>query len=116
VSILDFTARRAVLQQRFVDNSTLTTKRLLALETRTFEAGVLDCRQKEMLGLMASLVLRCEDCIMYHVIECRRQGLSYEELKELLDIALMVGGSITIPHIRRIHEYWHELEQAAGDL
>lgn len=115
MSIRDFSAQRAVLQQRFVDHSTLTTKRLLALETRTFEAGVLDCRQKEMLGLMASLVLRCEDCIQYHVIECRKQGVSYDELKELLDIALMVGGSITIPHIRRIHAYWEELD-TAGDL
>lgn len=114
MSILDFTDERAGLQQRFVDNSSLLGKRLLALETRTFEAGVLDCKQKEMLGLMASLVLRCEDCIMYHVIECRKQGVSYEELKELLDIALMIGGSITIPHLRRIHKYWEELESAAG--
>lgn len=113
-SILDFSRERAPLQERFIENSSLLGKRMLALETRTFEAGALDCRQKEMLGLMASLVLRCEDCIQYHVIECRRQGVSLVQLRELLDIALMIGGSITIPHIRRIHLYWEELEQNPG--
>lgn len=70
----------------------------------------MDRKIKEMMGLVASLVLRCEDCIKYHLIQCHDQGVSSKELEEILSITLIVGGSITIPHIRRAVSFWEDLQ------
>lgn len=83
--------------------------RLYNLDTNTYAAGALDIKTKEMLGLVASMVLRCDDCIKYHVGKCHEIGLSTEELYEVFAVANIVGGTIVIPHTRRAAEYWEEL-------
>ena len=79
----------------------LTIKRFFALDARAYEDGALPARTKELLGLVASLVLRCDDCITYHVVRCREEGVSEAELFDAASVALVVGGSIVIPHLRR---------------
>ena len=73
---------------------------------KTYEAGTLDKKSKELLGFVASLVLRCDDCILYHTIECHKAGVTSEELAEAVSIGMLVGGSITIPHVRRAMDVW----------
>jgi len=81
--------------------ATLTTKRFFNLDGAAYKAGALDVKTKELLGLVASMVLRCDDCIAYHIDQCISVGVTDEELWECFDIALIVGGSIVIPHMRR---------------
>lgn len=88
---------------------TLVTKRFFRLDGQTYEPGALDAKTKELLGLVASAVLRCDDCIAYHIDQCVHAGLRDEEIWEALDVALIVGGSIVIPHLRRGVEF---LDQA----
>ena len=92
------------MNQRILSAGNLGIKRFFALDSRAYEKGVLDVKTKELMGLVASTVLRCNDCITYHVIRCIQEGVSDEELLEALNVALIVGGSITIPHIRRAVE------------
>ncbi|GAB4383394.1 MAG: carboxymuconolactone decarboxylase family protein [Phycisphaerales bacterium] len=89
--------------------ATLVTRRFFSLDTKAYEPGALPVPTKEMLGLVASMVLRCDDCIAYHIDRCIAEGVSDEELFEVFDIALIVGGSIVIPHLRRAVEF---LDQA----
>jgi len=105
----EFRAYRERMNERILENATLTTKRFFNLDTRCYEDGALDARTKEMLGLSASMVLRCDDCIAYHVIRCVELGVKREELLEIFDVGLIVGGSIVIPHLRRAHELLDEL-------
>jgi AhpD family alkylhydroperoxidase len=93
---------------------TLVTKRFIGLDTRAYQDGALPAMTKEMLGLVASAVLRCDDCVAYHIDRCVSLGVSDEELWETLDIALVVGGSIVIPHLRRAIEFLDEARAAAG--
>lgn len=88
-------------------------KRYFSLDNQTYREGALTVREKEMLGLVASLVLRCDDCIKYHIIKCHEAGVTSEELAEALNVGVVVGGTITIPHLRRALSLWDELE--AGD-
>jgi len=92
------------MNARILSAGNLGIKRFFALDSRAYEKGVLDVKTKELLGLVASTVLRCNDCITYHIIRCVQEGVSNEEVFEALNIALVVGGSITIPHIRRAAE------------
>lgn len=87
---------------------TLITKRFFSLDTQTYQPGALDAKTKELLGLVASMVLRCDDCVAYHVDQCVRSGVRDEELWEAFDVALIVGGSIVIPHLRRAVEFLDE--------
>jgi AhpD family alkylhydroperoxidase len=87
----------------------LTIKRFFALDTRAYEEGALPARTKELLGLVASLVLRCDDCITYHVVRCREEGVSDAELFDAFSVALVVGGSIVVPHLRRAVALLEEL-------
>ena len=96
-----FRAFRERMNSRIMDVGPLETKRFFALDTRAYDAGTLDVPTKELLGLVASLVLRCDDCVTYHLIRCKEEGLSDEQLREALHIGLVVGGSIVIPHLRR---------------
>jgi len=89
------------MNERILSAGNLGIKRFFALDSRAYEKGVLDDKTKEMMGLVASTVLRCSDCITYHVIRCVQEGVSDDEFFEALNVALIVGGSITIPHIRR---------------
>lgn len=111
----DFHAFRARLNDRILGagpdgrpGGTLVTKRFFTLDTKAYEAGAIDAKNKELLGLVASAVLRCDDCIAYHVDRCVECGATDEELWETLDIALVVGGSIVIPHLRQAIEFLDE--------
>ena len=97
----EFRRYREHMNARILSAGNLGIKRFFALDSRAYEQGALDVKTKELLGLTASTVLRCNDCITYHVARCVQEGVSDEELFEALNVALVVGGSITIPHIRR---------------
>lgn len=97
----EFKRYREKMNERILSAGNLGIKRFFALDTRAYEKGALNVKTKEMMGLVASTVLRCNDCITYHVIRCVQEKVSDKELFEALNIALIVGGSITIPHIRR---------------
>jgi AhpD family alkylhydroperoxidase len=104
VDLKAFNDYRKKMNERILSTDNLEIKRFWALDSRAYEAGALDERTKELLGLATSMVLRCEDCVDYHVIRCVQLGVTDEELLEALNVALVVGGSITIPHIRRAVE------------
>ncbi|MCF6171920.1 MAG: carboxymuconolactone decarboxylase family protein [Bacteroidales bacterium] len=84
-------------------------KRIFNVDTNAYLPGALDVKTKEMLGLLASMVLKCDDCVFYHLEKCHEQGVSTEELLEVFGIANLVGGTIVIPHTRRAMEFWEEL-------
>jgi AhpD family alkylhydroperoxidase len=100
-----------MMNKRILSTGNLGIKRFFALDSRAYEKGVLEVKTKEMMGLVASTVLRCNDCITYHVIRCVQEGVSDEALLEALNVALVVGGSITIPHIRRAVETLDECRE-----
>ncbi len=102
---------RERMNERILAEKHQQINRFFALDTRTYEAGALDVRTKEMLGLVASLVLRCDDCISYHVIQCKREGVTRAEFFEIFNVGLIVGGSIVIPHLRRAVDLLDELEK-----
>lgn len=110
----EFNAYRQRMNEVILSKNNLVMKRLWNLDTNTYEAGALDTRTKEMLGLVASMVLRCDDCIKYHLGKCQEQGISTEELYEVFAVANIVGGTIVIPHTRRAAEYWEELQNNPG--
>jgi len=97
----EFRRYRERMNKRLLSVENLGIKRFFALDSRAYRKGVLPVKTKELLGLVASTVLRCNDCITYHVIRCVEEGVSDEEFLEAFNVALVVGGSITIPHIRR---------------
>lgn len=110
-SISDFNAFREKMNQRIFAAGNLTVNRFFALDGRTYEPGALDTRTKEMLGLSASMVLRCDDCITYHIIRCHEEGVTEEQFMEIFSVALIVGGSIVIPHLRRAMARLEELKE-----
>lgn len=97
----EFDRYRAAMNEKLLGSNHLGIKRFFALDTQAYEAGALDKRTKELLGLVASTVLRCDDCITYHVKQCAGVGVTREEFLDAFNVALVVGGSITIPHLRR---------------
>jgi AhpD family alkylhydroperoxidase len=105
----EFNDYRSKMNEVILSKDNLVIKRLFNLDTQTYAAGALDVKTKEMLGLVASMVLRCDDCIRYHLGKCREQGCSTEEIYEIFAVANIVGGTIVIPHTRRGAEYWEEL-------
>lgn len=109
-SLAEFKAFRERMNAEILGENNLVMNRFFALDGRAYEAGALDVRTKELLGLVASLVLRCDDCITYHVVRCREEGITRAEMFETLSVGLVVGGSITIPHLRRAVARWTELE------
>ncbi|MBS4056203.1 MAG: carboxymuconolactone decarboxylase family protein [Bacteroidetes bacterium] len=86
-------------------------KRIYSLDTLTYQAGALDERTKELLGLVASMVLKCDDCIYYHLQQCHKLGVSTEEIMEVFGVANLVGGTIVVPHTRRALEFWEALSE-----
>ena len=100
-SLAEFRAFREQMNQTILTAGNLTINRFFALDGRAYEAGALGVKTKEMLGLVSSMVLRCDDCITYHVVRCREEGVTQEEFLEIFSVALIVGGSIVIPHLRR---------------
>jgi AhpD family alkylhydroperoxidase len=105
----EFNTYRQNMNEVILGKNNLVIKRLWNLDTNTYEEGALDKRTKEMLGLVASMVLRCDDCIKYHLGKCRELLISTEEIYEIFSVANIVGGTIVIPHTRRAAEYWEEL-------
>ncbi|HYD01973.1 MAG TPA: carboxymuconolactone decarboxylase family protein [Phycisphaerales bacterium] len=110
----DFRSFRARLNERILSDDpdrpggTLNTKRFFTLDGNCYKAGALDVKTKELLGLVASMVLRCDDCISYHIVQCVDAGCTDQELWECFDVALIVGGSIVIPHLRRAVDFLDE--------
>lgn len=102
----DFKKERKKLQELMLSKADRSMKRFLALDSDIYDDGALDRKTKELLGLVASTVLRCDDCISYHLSTCKDLGVTDEELTEAFDVALVVGGSICIPHIRRAFRTW----------
>lgn len=107
--IQEFNEYRAKMNEVILSKNNLVMKRLWNLDTNTYEAGALDTKTKEMLGLVASMVLRCDDCIKYHLGKAFEQGVTTEQVYEIFAVANIVGGTIVIPHTRRAAEYWEEL-------
>ena len=104
VDLKAFNEYRKRMNERILGSDNLEIKRFWALDSRAYEEGALPANTKELLGLVASAVLRCNDCIDYHLIQCVEAGFSDEELYEALNVALVVGGSIVIPHLRHAFE------------
>jgi AhpD family alkylhydroperoxidase len=108
-SIQGFNDYRQKMNDVILSKDNLVLKRLWNLDTNTYEDGALDKKTKEMLGLVASMVLRCDDCIKYHLQKCHELGLSTDEVYEIFAVANIVGGTIVIPHTRRCAEFWEAL-------
>ena len=109
----EFQAFRAAMNEKILARGTTTTRRFFNLDAKAYEAGALDAKTKELLGLSASMALRCDDCIAYHVDQAVKAGASDEELFETFDVALIVGGSIVIPHLRRAVEFLEQCRAGA---
>lgn len=108
-SVSEFNAYRAKMNDKILAADNKVLKRLFNLDTNTYADGALDVKTKEMLGLVASMVLRCDDCIKYHLGKAHEEGVTSEQIFEVFAIANIVGGTIVIPHTRRAVEYWEEL-------
>ena len=111
----EFNSYRSRMNDRILQDNSKIIKRIFNLDTNAYTEGALDKKTKELLGLVASAVLRCDDCIKYHLEASHKAGLSWEEVQEALGIATLVGGTIVIPHLRRAYEFWDALEAAAED-
>lgn len=109
----EFNSYRSVMNEKILQEDNKVLKRFFNLDTNAYQDGALDSTTKELLGLVASMVLRCDDCIRYHLGKCFDQGVNKEQVYEVFAIANLVGGSICIPHTRRAVEYWEALEQEA---
>jgi len=109
--IAEFTDFRKRMNERILAEPNQVIRRFFALDTQAYQAGALDVKTKELLGLAASMVLRCDDCISYHVAQCKDAGVSRDEMFETFSVALVVGGSIVIPHLRRAVDFLDKLEQ-----
>jgi AhpD family alkylhydroperoxidase len=107
--VQEFNDYRTRMNEVILSKDNLVIKRLWNLDTNTYAEGALSTQTKEMLGLVASMVLRCDDCIKYHLGKCYDEGISTEQIYEIFAVANIVGGTIVIPHTRRAAEYWEEL-------
>jgi AhpD family alkylhydroperoxidase len=108
--VAEFTAFRKRMNERILAEPNQVVRRFFALDTQTYQAGALDVKTKELLGLVASMVLRCDDCISYHVAQCKEAGVNRDEMFEAFSVGLVVGGSIVIPHLRRAVDFLDRLE------
>ena len=108
--VQEFNDYRSKMNDKLANSDNKVIKRIFNLDTNAFKEGHLPVKTKELLGLVASTVLRCDDCIAYHLETCYKEGVSKEEVLETLSIATLVGGTIVIPHLRRAYEFWEALE------
>ncbi len=106
----EFNEYRSKMNDKLLADNNLVIKRIFNLDTNAYAAGALDVKTKELLGLVASAVLRCDDCIKYHLETSHKKGITKEEMMEAMGIATLVGGTIVIPHLRRAYEFWEALE------
>jgi AhpD family alkylhydroperoxidase len=109
--VSDFNEYRSKMNEKILASESLVIKRIFNLDTNAYSSdGVLNVKSKELIGLTCSLVLRCDDCVRYHLGKCKEVGLTTEEVYEAMGIATLIGGTIVIPHLRRAFEYWEQLE------
>ena len=113
--VKDFNDYRQKMNEKLLADNNKIVKRIFNLDTNAYAAGALDVKTKELLGLVASAVLRCDDCIKYHLETSHKQGINKEEMMEAMGIATLVGGTIVIPHLRRAYEFWEALEENATE-
>lgn len=111
----EFNAYRSKMTGKILAENNKVLKRIFNLDTNAFIEGAIDKKTKEMLGLIASLVLRCEECIQYHLETCHKEGVTRKQVVEIMSIGTLIGGTIVIPYIRKAHEYWEILEQKVSD-
>lgn len=110
-SLREFREFREKMNAEILAENNLVVNRFFALDARTYEAGALDVKTKELLGLVASLVLRCDDCVTYHLARCAEEKVTRAEIFDCMSVGLIVGGSIVIPHFRRAIARWSEMER-----
>ncbi len=110
----EFNEYRSRMNEKLLGADNKLIKRIFNLDTNAYAAGALDVKTKELLGLVASAVLRCDDCIKYHLESAHKAGVKKEEVMETLGIATLVGGTIVVPHLRRAYEFWELLENQEG--
>ncbi len=113
--VQEFNDYRQTMNDKLLADNNKIIKRIFNLDTNAYAEGALDVKTKELLGLVASAVLRCDDCIKYHLETSHKEGLTKEQVMEALGIATLVGGTIVIPHLRRAYEFWEALEENAGN-
>ncbi len=107
----DFNNYRAKMNEKILKENNTVLKRLFNLDTNAFASGAVDTRTKELVGPSSSMVLRCDDCVRYHLGKCHELGVTTAEVFEIFSIANLIGGTIVIPHLRRAVEFWEELEK-----
>jgi AhpD family alkylhydroperoxidase len=112
-SVSEFNNYRNRMNERILSRNNKIIKRLFNLDTNAYEEGSLDERTKEMIGLSCSLVLKCDDCVRYHLGKCYELEITSEEIMECMSVATLIGGTIIIPHLRKAVEYWDELQENA---
>ncbi len=105
----EFNHYRSRMNEKVMASDSLIIKRIFNLDTNAYTPGKLDAKTKELIGLTCSLVLRCDDCVKYHLAKCKEVGLTTDEVHEGIGIATLIGGTIVIPHLRRAFEYWEAL-------
>jgi len=108
----EFNAYRSRMNEKILASDNKVMKRIYGVDTLAYQEGALSTKVKEMLGLVSSMVLRCDDCVKYHLEKCHDQAVSTEEIFEIFAVANLVGGTIVIPHTRRALEYWEELSDS----
>jgi len=106
----DFNDYRTRMNKKILAADNKVMKRIYSVDTLTYQDGALNTKTKEMLGLVSSMVLRCDDCVKYHLGKCHELGVTTDEVFEIFSVANLVGGTIVIPHTRRAVEYWEELQ------
>jgi len=109
-SLEEFNEYRAKMNEKILAQDNKVLKRIFNLDTNAFAEGHIDSKTKEMIGLASSMVLRCDDCVKYHLGKCHEAGLTKEQVFEVFSIATLIGGSIVIPHLRRAVDYFEELD------
>jgi AhpD family alkylhydroperoxidase len=110
--IEEFNEYRSRMNEKLLADNNKIVKRIFNLDTNAYAAGALDVKTKELLGLVASAVLRCDDCVKYHLETSHKEGVTKEEMMEAMGIATLVGGTIVVPHLRRAYEFWEALEES----
>lgn len=110
--VKEFNDYRAKMNEKLLADNNKIVKRIFNLDTNAYAEGALDVKTKELLGLVASTVLRCDDCIKYHLETSHKEGITKEEMMEAMGIATLVGGTIVIPHLRRAYEFWEALDDS----
>jgi len=108
--VKEFNDYRQKMNDKLLGDNNKVIKRIFNVDTNAYMPGALDVKTKELLGLVASVVLRCDDCVKYHLETCYKEGLTKEQVMEALSIGTVVGGTIVIPHLRRAYEFWEALE------